>query len=220
MHQICISAHICLKTFSGGDARQPPLRARCLRPLKASPPNDKSKIEAWWKENVKPYAPYGMERYKLIIHDFQHKPSACPPSYQAECCFVWRPPRQCLSQPLLGLTQPRLHARVRGTGLETPGGVISGFRPWPVRTAAECYPCPGLTSWHSPESKANTSEQFWVKCSSRTKHSFLTTLLVTVLSVWFSLTDSGASETREGAWKSPLFARARVLCPLQCPWEK
>ena len=90
--------------------------------------------------------------------DFQrNEPSTCLPSCQAEYYFFLHPPRLHLSQTPLGLRPPRRLEKVKETGLETPGGVISGFHPWPARKAAEYYPCLALEFSHSPESKARES---------------------------------------------------------------
>ena len=86
-----------------------------------------------------------------------NKPSTCLPSCQGEYYFFLHLPRLRLSQTPLGPRPPRRHERVRETGLETPGGVISGFHPWPARKAAGYYPCLELEFSHSPESKAGKS---------------------------------------------------------------
>lgn len=86
-----------------------------------------------------------------------NKPSTCLPSCQAEYYFSLRLPRPRLSQTPLGLRLPRRHEKVKETGLETPGGVTSGFHPWPARKEAEYCPCLGLMFSHSPESKAGKS---------------------------------------------------------------
>ena len=86
-----------------------------------------------------------------------NKPSTCLPSCQAEYYSSLRLPRLRLSQTPLGLRPPRRHERVKETGLETPGGVISGFHPWPARKATEYCPCLALMFSHSPESKAGKS---------------------------------------------------------------
>lgn len=82
-----------------------------------------------------------------------NKPSTCLPNCQAGYYSSLHLPRLRLSQTPLGLRLPRRHERVKETGHETPGGVISGFHPWPARKATEYCPCLALMFSHSPESK-------------------------------------------------------------------